>query len=190
LKKEERFSLVKLLAAVMSLTGCFLAVTGFDLSTMRITRLGLLSGIGSVITFSFMTIYMRRLLVHYRVWTVTFYSIGFATLFWIILLPPWEMIPRVPDTDTWRSLVALALVSVLVPNVLFAGGLRFLVPSRVVITSTLEPVVAIATAAFFIGEAITPVQGVGAALVILAIMVLQVRRESGALPPADETEGR
>jgi drug/metabolite transporter (DMT)-like permease len=190
LKKEERFSLVKLLAAVMSLTGCFLAVTGFDLSTMRITRLGLLSGIGSVITFSFMTIYMRRLLVHYRVWTVTFYSIGFATLFWIILLPPWEMIPRVPDTDTWRSLVALALVSVLVPNVLFAGGLRFLVPSRVVITSTLEPVVAIATAAFFIGEVITPVQGVGAALVILAIMVLQVRRESGALPPADETEGR
>ncbi len=186
--KEERFSAAKLVAAVMSLTGCFLAVTGFDLATMRITRLGLLSGIGSIITFSFMTIYMRHLLVRYRVWTVTFYYIAFASLFWLVVDPPWRLIPRVPDAGMWGDLFLLAMASVLVPNLLFTGGLRYLVPSRAVITSTLEPVVAIVTAAVFIGEAITPVQAAGAALVILAIIVLQLRRESGTLPSVDEGE--
>lgn len=188
MKKEEKFSFAKLLAAAMSLSGCFLAVTGFDLTAMRITPLGLISGIGSIITFSFLTIYMRHLLVHYRVWTVTFYYIAFASLFWMVVDPPWSLIPRVPDLKTWGSLFVLALASVLVPNLLFTGGLRFLVPSRAVITSTLEPVVAIVTAAVFIGEAITLVQAAGAALVILAIVVLQLRRESGVLPPVDEAE--
>ncbi len=188
LKHEEKFSFAKLVAATMSLTGCFLAVTGFDMSTMRITPVGLLSGIGSIITFSFLTIYMRHLLVHYRVWTVTFYYITFASLFWMIVDPPWVLIPRVPDPGTWGDLFVLAMASVLVPNLLFTGGLRFLVPSRAVITSTLEPVVAIVTAAVFIGEVIRPVQAAGAALVIMAIIVLQLRRESGTLPPVEEAE--
>lgn len=180
--REERFSLAKLLAAVMSLTGCFLAVTGLDLTTMRLSPPALLSGVGSMLSFAFMTIYTRHLLAHYRLWTVTFYSIAFASLFWTIIDPPWQMIERVPDGGTWFALILLAITSVLIPNLMFAGGLRFLVPSRVVITSTLEPVVAIATAAMFLGEFVTPVQSAGAALVILAIIVLQFRRETGSLP--------
>lgn len=182
LMKEEKFSGAKLLAAIMSLSGCFLAVTGLDLTTMRITTLALISGVGSILSYSFMTVYMRHLLARYRVWTVTFYSIAFAFAFWMVLDPPWKAMQRVPDPSTWSALFVLAMASVLIPNLLFAGALRFLVPSRVVITSTLEPVVAITTAAVFIGELLDPIQVLGAALVILAIIVLQMQKESGALP--------
>lgn len=182
MRKEELFSITKLVAALMSLSGCFLAVTGFDLSTMRLTPIGLLSGFGSIIAFSFLTIAMRHLLATYAVWTVTTYTIVCASLFWMMIDPPWLLMPRVPSGESWAALVALALGSVLLPNLLFTGGLRYVVSSRAIITSTLEPVVAIASASVFIGELVTPVQIAGAGLVILAIIVLQLSKEGGALP--------
>jgi drug/metabolite transporter (DMT)-like permease len=69
------------------------------------------------------------------------------------------------------------MVSVLIPNLMFAAGLRHVVPSRAVITSTLEPVVAIVTAALFVGEEVGVVQVIGALLVITAIVLLQLKRE-------------
>ena len=54
-----------------------------------------------------------------------------------------------------------------------------MVPSRAIITSTMEPVVAIASAALVLGELLTSLQVVGAVLVLAAIVLLQVRREPG-----------
>ena len=177
LRKEESFSAVKLVAALLSLTGCFLTVTGFDLNVMKITPIGLLTGIGSIFAFAFLTIYVRRMLVHYTVWTVTFYYIMFASIFWLLVYPPWNVASYNYSSGTWGALLLLAVASVLVPNLLYSGGLRYLVPSRAVITSTLEPVVAIVTAAVFLGELITTVQALGAALVILAIIILRLSQE-------------
>lgn len=180
-KKEERFSAVKVIAAFLSLLGCVLAVTGFDFSAMRITTLGVLTGIGSILSFAFLTISTRHVLARYTAWTVTFYSIVFASFFWLILNPPWKIIEQSPTMQVWGTLFVLAMLSVLVPNLLYSGGLRYLVPSRAVITSTLEPIVAIVTAAFFLDEVLTFLQAVGAFFVILAIIVLQLRRENAVL---------
>jgi drug/metabolite transporter (DMT)-like permease len=55
------------------------------------------------------------------------------------------------------SLAVLAVFSVLIPHSLFFGGLRVVVPSRAIITSTLEPVAAIVSAAFLLAEHLKPV---------------------------------
>ncbi len=180
-KKEESFSAVKLIAALLSLVGCFLAVTGFDWTVMKITSIGLVTGIGSIFAFAFLTIYVRRMLAHYTVWTVTFYYIMFASIFWIFVYHPWNWPANDYSLGTWGALLLLAIASVLVPNLLYSGGLRHLVPSRAVITSTLEPVVAIVTAAVFLGEIVNGVQAFGAALVILAIIILQLNQEKASM---------
>ncbi len=185
MRKEESFSAVKLIAALLSLAGCFLTVTGFDLHVMKITPIGFLTGIGSIFSFAFLTIYVRRMLVHYSVWTVTFYYIMFASLFWLIVYPPWNTVSQSYSAATWEALVLLAVASVLIPNLLYSGGLRYLVPTRAVITSTLEPVIAIVTAAVFLSESITAVQAFGALLVIIAIIILQLKQEK---VPAESTE--
>jgi len=181
-RKEERYTLNKLIAAVLSLTGCFLAVTGLDLTVMRISNLGLLTGAGSILSFTFLTIATRHLLVRYSSWTVTFYGIASAAVFWLVLNPPQRIIAAQPSSETWLTLFILAMASVLVPNLLYTSGLRYVVPTRAVITSTLEPIVAIVTAALFLGELLNGVQLVGAMLVILAIVLLQVSRERGSIP--------
>ena len=181
IQKEEKFTTVKLIAALLSLLGCFLAVGGYDASRLNITPLGLISGIGSIFCFAFLTVYPRHLLVRYSTWTVIFYSLVGASVFWLFVNPPWVLVGAGPAVDVWGALVVLAVGSVLIPHTSYFGGLRHVVPSRAIITSTLEPVVAIISAAFFLGEFLEAVQAVGAVLVLAAIVVLQVRREPGEL---------
>ena len=50
---EERFTVLKLTAAVTTLAGCFLVVGAFDTSVVRLNASGLVSGIGSMVSFAF-----------------------------------------------------------------------------------------------------------------------------------------
>jgi drug/metabolite transporter (DMT)-like permease len=179
--KEESVTVVKIIAALVSLAGCVLAVGGYDASVLKITPIGLVSGVGSVVCFSFMNIFVRHLFVRYSVWTVTFYSILFASVFWFVVNPPWNVASAEIPFDIWKVLVLLAVISVLIPHTMYFAGLRHIVPSRAIITSALEPVVAIISASLLLGEHLQSVQVAGAVLVIASIVLLQMRRESNVL---------
>ena len=174
---EERFTVLKLTAAVTTLAGCFLVVGAFDTSVVRLNASGLVSGIGSMVSFAFLNIYTRHILRRYNVWTTTFYAISFASMFWLIVNPPWRVVLHSPPAGTWGWLVVLAVTSILVPHSLYFAGMQYVVASRAIITSTLEPVVAMASAAVFLAEGLHPVQVVGALMVVSTILLLQVRRE-------------
>jgi drug/metabolite transporter (DMT)-like permease len=179
--KEEPFTVVKLVAAMLTLTGCFLAVGGYDPRVFVLTPLGLVCAIASALFFAFITLFTRRLVSRYSLWTTTLYSCTAASFFWLVVNPPWKIIAASPSAGTWGFLVVLAVVSILLPYVLFFGGLRYVVPSRAIIACSVEPIVAIISAAIIIGEPMRFVQVIGAALVIGAIILLQLRPESGTL---------
>lgn len=175
--KEERLTPIKLTAALLSLAGCFLAVGAYDRSVLTISSIGAVTGVASIIGFAFLTIFTRTVLRTHGVWTMTVYSILFASLFWLVVNPPWKIVAAGLDAQTWGALFLLAVFSLLIPHSLFFGALRWIVPSRAIITSTLEPVVAIVTAAIFLGEVLQPLQTAGAVLVIIAIFLLHVQPE-------------
>ncbi len=177
--REERFTAVKVGAALLSLFGCFLAVGAYNPTVLRITPIGLLTGVLSTICFAFLNVYTRKLLRVYPFWSVTFYSIAGASLFWLVIRPPWTLFPGEGQSLPWGGLFVLAIFSILIPHSLYFNGLRSVVPSRAIITSTMEPIVAITSAAFILGEGLTGLQSFGAVLVVLAIVLLQVRREPG-----------
>ncbi len=174
---EERFTMLKLVAAVVSLAGCFLAVGAYDTSVVKLSTVGLISGAGSMFCFAFLNIFSRQILQRYTVWTMTAYAFLAASVFWLAVNPPSMIVAQSPSAATWGGLILLAIISVLIPHSLFFAGLRSVVASRAVITSTLEPVVAMATAALFLGEFLQPGQIVGAALVAGAILLLQMKEE-------------
>ena len=178
--REEQVTRIKVIAAVVALAGCFLAVGGFGGEGVAHTSpAGLASGILSAFCFGFMTVYTRHLLERYSVWTVTCYALISAAGFWLIFNPPWKVAAQSPDVSTWWALAGLAMVSVLIPHSLYFGGLRHVVSSRAIIVATLEPVIAIVSAALVIGEALTALQFCGAALVLAAIIGLHSRSEPG-----------
>jgi drug/metabolite transporter (DMT)-like permease len=85
------------------------------------------------------------------------------------------------DTVGWLWLGAIAIVSTVLAIVLFFGGLARVGPSRASITSTIEPLVTVVLAAIVFGEALTPTQLAGGALVLGSVVMLQT---VGRHPPA------
>lgn len=174
---EERFTALKLVAALISLSGCLLAVGAYDRAVLKLNGPGLVSGVGSMVSFAFLNIYTRHILQRYNVWTTTFYAISSASVFWLFVNPPWRIIAQSPPADVWGGLAVLAVISILVPHSMYFAGMRYVSASRAVITSTLEPVVAIASAALFLAEGLHPVQMIGGFMVVSAIFLLQWKRE-------------
>jgi drug/metabolite transporter (DMT)-like permease len=176
-KGDEELSPGKVAAALAALFGCFLAVGGPESGDLRLSPLALFTGILSMAGFAFMTIYPRYLFVRYSVLTVQFYAVLFASLFWLVVHPPWATIGEPVSAETWGALTALSVGSVLIPYSLYLAGLRRVVPSRAIIISTFEPVVAIVSAAVVLGEGMDALRIFGALLVLGAIVALQVGPE-------------
>lgn len=177
--KEEKVSVLKVTAGAVSLAGCFLAIAGRNLSIIHISAWGLAAGMGSAFCWAFTNIWLRRLLKHYHVWTCIIYSFIFASVFWLFINPPWAVFDGRTSGGAWAVLLLIAVISVLIPHSLYFSGIRHLTASRAIITATFEPVVAILSAAFFVGEVLGPFQAVGAVLVLTAIVILQVKHEEG-----------
>jgi drug/metabolite transporter (DMT)-like permease len=87
--------------------------------------------------------------------------------------------------DAWLWLVLIALVSTVVAVSAFFAGLRRVGPSEAAILSTFEPPVTVALAFAVLGERLTPAQLAGGALVLAAVVVLQLPSRRRALRLAE-----
>ena len=83
--------------------------------------------------------------------------------------------------EAWLWLVLLSLVSTVVAVSAFFAGLRRVGPSEAAILSTFEPVVTVALAFAVLGERLAPAQLAGGALVLAAVVMLQLPAGRGRL---------
>ena len=113
----------------------------------------------------------------------------FATLFWSVLAPWWEFpTGRVGDDvsllgnlasselPVWVLMLWMVVLGTIVPFLLVVGALRHITATRAGITGMLEPVVAIAVAWAWLGEALEPIQLSGAFLTLAGIALAQTSR--------------
>ncbi len=77
-------------------------------------------------------------------------------------------------SEAWLWLVLMAVVSTVIAVSCFFAGLRRVGPSEAAILSTFEPPVTVALAFVALGERLTPLQLAGGALVLAAVIVLQL----------------
>jgi drug/metabolite transporter (DMT)-like permease len=71
----------------------------------------------------------------------------------------------------WTALGYATLLSLLVAYVIWNRSVKLVGPSRTVIYMCLTPLVAVVTAAAFLGERPRPLQAVGAALIIGGVLL-------------------
>jgi drug/metabolite transporter (DMT)-like permease len=84
--------------------------------------------------------------------------------------------------DAWLWLILIALISTVVAVSAFFAGLRRVGPSEAAILSTFEPVVTVALAYVVLSERLAPAQLVGGAMVLGAVVLLQLRPRPRAAP--------
>lgn len=93
--------------------------------------------------------------------------------------------------DEWGVVLGLAIVSTVIPHLLFYEGVSRLEASRVGVVSTAEPVVTVALGAALLGEPVTPFVVTGGVLVVGGVLLVQSRgTEAGTLPEAPSVSER
>ena len=93
------------------------------------------------------------------------------------------------DPVGWLWLSAIALVSTVGAILLFFAGLARVGPSTAALLSILEPVVTVTGAALVFGESLTPIQWVGGAVVLAAVVLVQGPGRNGR-PAAEPSRSR
>lgn len=98
-----------------------------------------------------------------------------GTLGFLLLLVPFFGL-RMPDNlATWALLIAMATWSTAMPIFVINIGIQHLGVTQATVIGTSEPIVTMILAMILLNEAVLPLQWIGAALIILGVVLLELR---------------
>jgi drug/metabolite transporter (DMT)-like permease len=171
--KEDRLDRVTIVSLVIALVGCYFAVTSGSMQSINLKGWAIITGPLSAFTFAYQVIGTKQLIKRYSIWTLLLYIFGFSAIFWLCVNPPWNVIAKHYNCSDWGILWMFAIVSILIPQIAFASGLKYLDASTAGIISVMEPVIAIVAAFLILGESLSVIQMFGGLMVLLAVGLLQ-----------------
>jgi len=125
-------------------------------------------------SFAFYNVAGHGILARYDRWKVLLWTLLAASVFWVIVNPPWKILGAHYSGAQWMFLLVFSLISVLVPFSFYFAGLQHLEPTRAIVASCLEPVFSIIIAAIVLGEILRPLQTLGIIIVLVAIVIVQM----------------
>src|ERR1700683_2988306 len=177
-------TLQRIAAVGLAVSGIVLAIGMFGAGGVRLEAIGVIAALLAAFSFAFYNVGGHNILARYDRWTVLLYTLISASLFWMVVNPPWKIVGAHYSNSQWLFLFAFSLISVLGPFSFYFAGLQHLEPTRAIVVSCLEPVFSIVIAAFALGEVLRPLQTVGIVLVLVAIIVVQWpdRKAQTAIP--------
>ena len=170
----QKFTLQRVAAVGLAVTGIALVIGVSGRSGLRLDTVGLFAALLAAFSFAFYNIGGHDILARRDRWIVLLYTTASASLFWLLVNPPWKLMAAHYSAAQWLFLVLFSLLSVLAPFSFYFAGLQHLEPTRAIIVSCLEPVFSIVIAALVLGEVMRPLQIVGIVFVLAAITVAQL----------------
>lgn len=172
-RKAERLSIAKLASVATAIAGIALVIGIVGKGRLQLDRTGLMAALMAAFSFSYYNVGGHAILIRYDRWTVLLFTTMSASLFWMVVNPPAKIASAHYSPAAWMFLAGFSLLSVLLPFAFYFAGLERLQPTQAIIVSCLEPVFTILIAAFVLEEVIHPLQWLGIAMVLSAIIVVQ-----------------
>jgi drug/metabolite transporter (DMT)-like permease len=160
-------------ATLVAMIGTALAIgvfqTGVKFSLIAVAA-ALLASFG----YAFYNVAGQGLVARNHPFTVMFYLLLGSAVLWTVVDPPWKLMAQNFTGPQWGFLFVFACLSTVLPYMLYLSGLKYLDPTRAVITSCLEPVFAIVFAVLFVAERLRALQIVGIVAVLVATVMVQL----------------
>lgn len=174
---QQKLSLQRISAVAVAIAGIVLTigiVGSKSSSPLRLDSYGLLAALLASFSFAFYNVGAHGILARYDRWRVLIWTLTSASVFWLLVNPPWKVVASHYTLAQWGFLFVFSMVSVLGSFSLYFLGLQHLEPTRAIITSCLEPVFSILLAAGLLGEGLRLMQTLGIVLVLVAIVIVQL----------------
>ncbi len=169
-----RFTWALPAGVALSVAGCAFVVGAIGGDGLVVSPEGIAWGLASAGFFAFYSLMGGVAVTRFSPYTTLVYGLGFAAVFWLLVLGPARVLALFTDPGTAAAVLSMAVLSTIVPFGAFLAALRLIRPTNATVTSTIEPVIAGVGAYFLFGESLSAPQLLGGALVILAILVVQL----------------
>jgi drug/metabolite transporter (DMT)-like permease len=183
---KHRFTWSLPVGVALSITGCAMVVGAFGGGGVVTSPEGVAWGLASAVFFATYSLMGSVAAKRHSPYTTLVWGLGFASLFWLVILGPKPIVALFSDPKTAAAVLFMAVVSTIVPFSAFLNALNHIAPTNATVTSTVEPVIAGAGAWWLFGESFSAMQMLGGLLVIAAIIVVQLSdRASPGLPPGE-----
>lgn len=183
----ERFTLALPSAVTFSIAGCALMVGVLGPDGLVVPREGLIWGLASAVFFAGYSLMGKYASGRFAPWTLLTYGLGFASVFWLVVLGGAS--PIIDLLSDWRAaaaVLALAIISTVIPFGAFLKALSLIEATQASVTSTVEPVIAGVVAWFIFGEHLSALQLLGGVLVVVAVLLSQAStRVPAEMPVVD-----
>ncbi|HEY6250251.1 MAG TPA: DMT family transporter [Candidatus Angelobacter sp.] len=171
---RQRATWQRAFAVLLALAGVALVI-GFFSSDIKLNRAGVGAALLAAFSFSFYNIAGQGLVTRNHPLKIMSYALLSSGVLWLVVNPPWRLVASHYTPGQWAFLFVFACLSMLLPYVFHFHGLKYLDPTRAVVTSCLEPVFAVIFAAVFIQEPLHWSQGLGILAVLTATVLLQTK---------------
>lgn len=186
---REELTVVKILAVVLSFTGCLLISGAYVPQEWQVNPIGIVTGLLSGLLFSIYNL-MGKASSERSInpWIAILFSFGFAAifLFMLVQLPvPWpqglssaNLFWLNGEWVGWMALILLAVGPTTGGFGLFIVSLNYLPVGVANLIATLEPLMTAGLAFVLLGERFSTIQLIGGILIILGIVMLRVNEGS------------
>ena len=162
-----------------------------------LSPLGVTAGLASALAFAWYFLGGERLMAHTHPVTATFWAAAFATALWTVLSGWWRIDSATVGSalslggsladlhvPMWAALVWIAVLGGFVPFMLIFAAMRHISATMAGLIATSEVIFAFAIAWVWLGEALSTVHIVGAALACVGIAIGQTARKAPHEPVA------
>lgn len=170
----------KIMALLITLTGCVLVIEVLPVGRQSVSMYGILVGLGSGFGYALYSIFGKYALQKYSSLTVITYTFVFASLALVPFSTPGKIISLLDSMYVWAVVLGLGLLPTALAYLLYTYGLSLVESSRASITATVEPVVATMIGVVIFNEVLSFLQVLGMGLVISAVILIQLRRTTRA----------
>jgi drug/metabolite transporter (DMT)-like permease len=176
---KERLTIVKAGALVLALAGAGLVIApqGGMVSSGQVQPLGILLGVLAAVIYSGYLLIGSRVVKHAAPAPVSLLimfsaAVSFAVLLAVRRLTTGEGLHLPQTAGGWWAVAGLTLIATVLAMVTLLAGIARIGPTSASLLSTLEPAVTVVLAVLLLGEALSPLQAAGGALILSAVFVL------------------
>lgn len=184
---KEKLGFPKIVAVILSLTGCVMVSNAYRAETWKLNLVGVSTGLLSGILFAAYTLFGKEAARReINVWASLLYSFAFGAVFIMIfnlfpILPGAAgsfkaLLPNLP-LNGWLILIVLSFVPTLLGFGLYNASMNYLPASIANLLATSEPAMTAVEAYIFLHERMTMAQIIGSLIILLAVLIVRLEKE-------------
>lgn len=170
---KEEINARKGISLVINIIGCFIMVTGGDLSVLKVSGIGILLGIGAGFFYAMVTILGKFTSNEVDPFTLVFYNFLFGWISLAIFSNPIPEMMALSSPGFWLLGFGYGLIPTVGSYLFYMNGISHDVElSKVPIIASVEPIIATIIGLLVFSENIGLINAVGLVIVLVSIVLM------------------